>query len=401
MKLLKKKIIFNLTLILLIGIGCLLVAEISSRLYLVFSGKGGYIWLPDYYLGRVHAPNSHFLYKEDFSQEFLIRRKTNSLGFIGEEITIEKPENVFRILVLGDSFTEALQVEEGKNFCEQLQYLLNHESVLRDNCYQVINAGMAGSSPISEYLYFKREFIKLNPDIVILQLFANDVFEDNKTRVASIVDKYGFPLKLNMYFIKKYLENPTAYNKTSKVRDYFYKFEKSFLRKSIFFQIITRAGTKFYKKSKIHQYMTNLPEFNDGNQFFIIQDQNSLFQDKDFRTKGWENTRKYLLAIKELAEQNGAQFFIFFIPPEAQLNLENCGLNTRLYFAKRPNFYLNKLLKGFSNKEDINYLDLVTIFERNKTKGLYFDRDGHLTKQGNRVVSQGLFGFLLENNLLR
>jgi len=399
MRIFKKTVIFSLILILLISIGCLLIAEVSSRLYLVFSGKGGYIWLPDYYLGRIHAPNSQFVYKEDFSQEFLIKRKTNSLGLVGGEISIEKPDDVCRILVLGDSFTEALQVKEGKNFCEQLQYLLNHKQALKNN-YQVINAGMAGHSPISEYLYFKRELIRLSSDIVILQLFANDIFEDNKAKAAGIVDRDDFPLKLNRYFIKKYLENPTANGKTSKVRDCFYKLERFLLKKSIFFQIITRARTKFYKKSKVHQYMTNLPEFNDGNQFFIIQEQNPLFQDKKFRTKAWENTRKYILAIKELAEENGAEFFIFFIPPEAQLNLEKYSLNTRLYFAKRPIFYLNKLLKELTDKEDIYYLDLIGIFERNKNKGLYFDRDGHLTEKGHNVASGALYDFLARKGSL-
>jgi len=370
------------------------------RLYLVFSGKGGYIWLPDDYLGRIHAANSHFVYKEDFSREFLIRRKTNTLGLIGEEISIQRPEDIFRILVLGDSFTEALQVKEGKNFCEQLQYLLNHNRILKNKYCQVVNAGVADYSTISEYLYFKRELVKLNPNVVILQLFANDIFEDNKARATGIFGKDNSPLKLNRYFIKSYLENPIVANKVSKFQNYFYKFKRFLLKKSKFFQLIVRARSKFYNRTQIHQHMTNLPEFNDANQFFIIQEKNPLFQDKNFVDKTWKNTTKYILAIKKLAEQNNAIFFAFLIPPEAQLNLESYGLNTRSYFSETPNLYLNGLLEEFCNKQNINYLDLVNIFEENKTKGLYFDRDGHLTEEGNKVVSQAIFNFLTKHNLV-
>ena len=47
-------------------------------------------------------------------------------------------------------------MDEGKNFCEQLQYLLNQDSSLKNKRYEVLNAGVSGYSPISEYLYFKR-----------------------------------------------------------------------------------------------------------------------------------------------------------------------------------------------------------------------------------------------------
>ncbi|MFH1655983.1 MAG: hypothetical protein ABH954_05185 [Candidatus Omnitrophota bacterium] len=401
MKDLKKKIIFNLIFVLVIIACCLLLAEIGTRIYLVVSGKGGYILLPDDYLGRVHAPNSRFNYQEDFSKEFSIKRKTNALGLIGEEISVRKPENVFRILVLGDSFTEALQVEEGKNFCEQLQQLLNQDSTSSEKKYQVLNAGISGYSPISEYLYLKRELIKLNPDLVILQLFANDIFEDHKVGAMSVIGEDGLPMKINRFFMSRYLEGSPPSYKDSKFKNLSYKFKKFLLKRSKFFQVIVRAGIKYYKKSEIHKQMTALPEFNDANQFFIIQDDNTLLDDKNFRIRTWQKSRKYILAIKQLAEANNADFLIVLIPPEAQLKLSYYGLNSRMYFSRKPNFHFNKLLNAFSRKENANYLDLLNAFERNKAKGLYFDRDGHLTEVGHKVVSQAIFDFFVYNGLVR
>ena len=176
----------------------LLLGEVSLRIYYGFFEKGGNIWLPDDFLGLTHAPNYRFIYTEDFSKEFAIARKTNHLGLVGEEIIFRKPKDVFRILILGDSFTEGMHVREGKNFCEQLQNLLNSNAHSATKHFEVINAGVAGYSPISEYLFFKRDLVKLSPDIVILELFPNDVFEDNKVGAMSVIGQDGLPVKMTV-----------------------------------------------------------------------------------------------------------------------------------------------------------------------------------------------------------
>jgi hypothetical protein len=392
MKKYKKSIIFNILFILIFIIVCLLLAEIFSRIYLYVSGKGGYIHLPDDYLGRVHASNSNFVFEEDFSREFKVRRRTNSLGLIGEEVAVKKPQNVFRILVLGDSFTEALQVEEGRNFCERLQYLLNKQSPnSKYSHYEVLNAGISGYSPISEYLYFKKELFRLEPDLVILQLFPNDVFEDNKVSAMSIIDEDGLPLKINRFFIKD-LNN-------SLPNEFWYKFKKYLLKKSKFFQVIVRAKRKFYKRSYTHREKTKLPEFNDSNQFFIIQDYNPLFQDKDFRIRTWQATKRYILAIRQLAKENNAKFFIVLIPVEFQLNREEDVKIDSVSFSS-SNLYFNNLLKDLCSRENIYFLDLLTTFKKNKDKELYYYKDGHLKDQGHKIVAETLFLFISRYNLI-
>jgi lysophospholipase L1-like esterase len=390
----------NLFFALIIVIACLLIAEITVRFYFVVSGKEGYIWIPDDYSGRVHSPNCRFVYKLDYTKEFTIRRKTNSLGLIGEEISVKKPENVFRILVLGDSFTEGLQVREGKNFCEQLQFLLNQKPNPEAKSFQVLNAGVSSYSPINEYLYFKRELVRLNPNIVILQLFVNDVFEDNKVGAMSIMGKDGLPLKISNYFTKRNSQNYIADSNSSNSQDYLYRFKKYLLSKSKFMQFIVYAPRQFKKKSKVHREMSALPEFNDGNQFFIIQENNYFFQNKEFRNMAMQNTERYILEIRKLAEQHDAVFIALLVPPEAQLNLETYGYNTRLYFFTKPNFYLNERLEELCSREHIFFLDLISAFEEHKAKNLYFDIDGHLTENGHKVVSEAILNFLIKHNLL-
>lgn len=97
----------------------------------------------------------------------------NNYGLLGENIE-DKKNGEFRILVLGDSYTEALQVMPEQKYV----YLL--EKKLTDLGYKVtvINAGK-GDNSVADHLYFadyyKKEF---NPDYVVIQTNLKDFTED-------------------------------------------------------------------------------------------------------------------------------------------------------------------------------------------------------------------------------
>jgi len=390
----KRNILSTFLSTLIIACVVLLSAEIGTRIYLFCTG--GYIWIPDHFLGVTHPPNSRFIYSENIAKEFSNKHKTNSLGLLGNEIAVKKPANVFRILILGDSFTEALQVKEGKSFCEQLELLLNKNRQAAGKRFEVINAGVSSYSPICEYLLFKRELTKLSPDIVILQLFANDIFEDNKTKAMSVMDGNGMPVRINKFFTSESMIMRPNPEKSQQVNEFIYKIQKNILNRSAMFQVIYRALQKSNKKSRIHKQMTMLEEFNDDNQFFIIQEANPLYQNKSFMEKTWNNTQKYILAIKDLASELNAQFFLFYIPPEAQLKLTHYGEASGYFHRYHANNNLNDKLLKFSQEKGVKYLDLLPIFENNKDKGLYYNWDGHMKENGHNLVTQALFEYLFK-----
>lgn len=378
----------------------LLLGEVSLRIYYGFFEKGGNIWLPDDFLGLTHAPNYRFIYTEDFSKEFAIARKTNHLGLVGEEIIFRKPKDVFRILILGDSFTEGMHVREGKNFCEQLQNLLNSNAHSATKHFEVINAGVAGYSPISEYLFFKRDLVKLSPDIVILELFPNDVFEDNKVGAMSVIGQDGLPVKINRFFMGKYLDRRYNVKQIEIPNAFFYKFKKYLQNKSMLFRTISRAAVKPLKKSRLHKKYTFLPVFDDHNQFFVIQEYNLLYKNINFRETALNKTKKYILAIKDLAAKNNAIFFMFYIPHEAQLKLARYGDHSSI-FRFPPNTYFNEKLHELSLEKNIGFLDLLPLFEEHKNDALYYNKDGHTTETGHYLIAEALFGYIKQAGYLK
>jgi hypothetical protein len=148
----------------------LLTLEIIMRI----AGIGNApLYAPDPLLGVTLIPNAAYKY----NQEGYSEGKINSNGLRDHEIPHAKKEGETRILVLGDSFMEAFQVNIDSSFTKLLQKFANE--ALPGSNVTVINGGRSGMGTAEEYLWYKKEGVKYNPDIVLLAFYAGNDFRDN------------------------------------------------------------------------------------------------------------------------------------------------------------------------------------------------------------------------------
>src|SRR5712671_5614679 len=73
-------------------------------------------------VGRIRPPYAEMRWTNYL--DFAVTEQANSLGFIDREPPAAKASGVFRILVLGDSFVEALQVPTRQKFHVLLEDML-------------------------------------------------------------------------------------------------------------------------------------------------------------------------------------------------------------------------------------------------------------------------------------
>ena len=103
----------------------LLALEIAFRLFGPFLpgnyDTGAYLVRHPRY-GHYHPPNYDGWIKRD---EYVVHVQTNVEGQRGPPVPLEKPPDTVRILALGDSFVEAVQVAEHERFLARLDALLN------------------------------------------------------------------------------------------------------------------------------------------------------------------------------------------------------------------------------------------------------------------------------------
>jgi hypothetical protein len=108
-----------------------------------------------------------------------------------------KPPGVFRIVVVGDSFTFGQGVQFDDTFVKRLERMLNLNGTRK---VEVINAGMPGYSSMQEVTLVHHAMTEFDPDMVLLEVTLNDPeikpYEDTHPDVGH----YGQPRKVPALF---------------------------------------------------------------------------------------------------------------------------------------------------------------------------------------------------------
>ncbi len=99
--------------------------------------------------------------------------KTNSCGLRGEDYTITKPDNTYRIALLGDSFAFGWGVEYEETFAKVMERALN-KIARKGERVEVINFGVPGYSTFQEVALFEERGLELDFDAVLVYFVDND-----------------------------------------------------------------------------------------------------------------------------------------------------------------------------------------------------------------------------------
>lgn len=94
---------------------------------------------------------------------------TNSQGFRArEDYAKAVPPGRFRVIALGDSFTMGYGVGDDSSYPAQMQALCP--------ALQTVNMGQGGYGADQDYLWYKREGVKLDTDVLVFAVIAQDFF---------------------------------------------------------------------------------------------------------------------------------------------------------------------------------------------------------------------------------
>lgn len=171
----------------LIGLGLVLplgLLELASRV-------GGPILPGDYQTAFTASSSTAGLQNRPFAagykhtSEFSTHVRVNSKRLRGPEIDYAKAPGTFRTVVLGDSFTLAMQVEEDETFVTRLGERLTQTTGI-STPFEMINGGADGWSTVNEYTWFTTEGYRHEPDLVVLMYYVGNDPGENADRVLSI-----------------------------------------------------------------------------------------------------------------------------------------------------------------------------------------------------------------------
>ncbi len=132
------------------------------------------LYEPDPALGWRHRPGAA-VRVTDLPDQPPFTVRVNDHGLIDRDYPAVNPPGGLRLLVLGDSFTEAVQVPaERRSF----QMVEDRAAALADGPYEIIEMGVARYSPAQYYRAYLAEGRRYDPDVVIVLLYlGNDIEE--------------------------------------------------------------------------------------------------------------------------------------------------------------------------------------------------------------------------------
>ena len=329
--------------------------------------------------------------------EFVARMKTNSLGLRDDEVVLPKPPGTFRILVVGDSFVQASQVSVGQPFTEVLERSLNASPPRpgRPERYDVVNAGVGGWGPAEEYLWLKNEGLRLQPDLVILQLYlGNDVSDSGckilgqdeyKHKVCFYFDRDG---RLYQDELRPRPAQPGDAVRTT-LRNHTMLFNA--LETGVFEKLEegTRdSGAASNWKSNMGVYAKSPPR-----------------REREEWDEAWDVAGALVGEIKRESEAAGARFVLTAVPSVYQVYRDEWDqavaanrLRPEQWDLERPNQRLGET----ASRLGASYLDLGPAFrdEAPTAPRLFYHLDRHFTPAGHEVVARHVEAFLRGSGLV-
>jgi hypothetical protein len=137
-----------------VGLTLLALELVARFLPPPYDPEAGYIFTCHTSLGWLGAPNFQGVFEDgNFRQELIF----NSLGMHDTEHTLEKAPDTFRILLLGDSFVQAIQVDEAVSTHQVLEDYLNERAPSGAVRVEVLSSGVVNWGTNQELIYYREQ----------------------------------------------------------------------------------------------------------------------------------------------------------------------------------------------------------------------------------------------------
>lgn len=350
MAILKNKLILLLSRLSLIVISVIIGLLIGEIVLRALNLQYAQFRKPDIDLGMAYIPKSSGWYNKE-GRAFV---RINSQGFRGDKFTLNKHSNIFRIAVIGDSYTAALQVPIEKSFPKILENSLSNCNNLINKEVEVLNFGVEGYGTAIELLLLQKTVLKYNSDIVLLAFFTgNDVLNNSK-----LLQKTPRP-----YFTKNngklILDDSYKENTIFKITNWFWnRFEKLMLQ-SWTFQLIYEAAHSIWYELKRSKRRGSLKQE-------IIGDEQGIskyiyFEPIDDNwSKAWDVTEAIILEMKKIIESQSKEFWIVTLSNSIQVHPND---KVRKNFEKRIKvenlLYPDQRIRKFAINNNIPVITLV------------------------------------------
>ena len=312
--------------------------------------------------GRNEGANKEYTYignEIGTISEFKVHIKNNSLGFHDSNHTFLNKADNYRILIIGDSQVEAVQVELPKTFFKILERKLNNEGFH----VEVISLGKSGYGPKEALDLYKDIGRRFDPDLVIWSFTFNNDITDSYPEFQKMVHERKVN---NISRIPDFLES-------SKIATFLYTRRWKQESNSLSVLRDTVLGDEFSYINKISNW---------DNLVFLKRWPSVIEQP-------WKSFEKYYVDLIEEIHNDGKEIITISTSGAYPDYLLRTNGNLDWDFDKP-----NQLVGEISEENSVKFLSMEAqyeLFRKRTGEKIIFNNDGHLNEAGHKLVAETLF----------
>ena len=240
-----------------------------------------------------------------WSKEGFSKVEINSQGWNDFEREYNKPPDVIRVAIVGDSFIEALQVPKIDSVGSKLESWLgvNCNDKLDEIRYEVLSFGASGWGTTQMHLAIKNEVIQYDPDFVIMAFFPGNDLKNNIYELELNSNRPYFKME-NGSLIQS--SSPTINN--SFKRSVYIFLRNNFLMIQLIREPIANIFWEFSRDEKIKE--SNSDGKSDYSRKLELIDRSTWGNnsDNEFVEYSWDLFESILLKTKEDLDNKNIEF---------------------------------------------------------------------------------------------
>jgi hypothetical protein len=330
------------------------------------------IFREDPVVGYIYQPNAM---ARETGREYDVEYRTNSMGLRDREYDLTE-RGVFRVLLLGDSFSESHGMSLEKSLPKQIEQSLQRELDKRGSPMkaQVVNASFGGYSPYHYWRSYSRWKEVFKPHLVLVGFSMGNDFQCENDNIRYRID--------NGEIVGIYAEGQqTGKGEAHSIRD----MRKWAARTSELYVLLRNY---FYYNDLIGRFTKEAKARESTRQMeiFVVPESQAVASNRS-RCFG------YLKRLKDEATADGVPVALLPIPNKFEIEqdylrqvVEAQGLNRGRIDLEQP---YNEIA-SFCTSNAIVYLDPRAAMRGADTANnhLYFRYDGHWNAKGIEIAAQ-------------
>src|SRR3954467_713014 len=230
--------------------------------------------------------------------------KINSQGLRDREHPVAKPAGTYRIAILGDSYAEAMQVDEERAFWWLLPERLQACRFAGGKKIETVNFGVSGYGTGHELLTLQERVWQYSPDMVLLAFFPGNDVRNNSKALEGEKRAY-FSLKDGTLTLDAAFRDDPEFKEKQRITEH-----RAWLQEARLYQLLRRV-----RAGNIAQHFHNAPvaaALAAGSKLTEPGLDEQVFhepREAEWRD-AWDITDRLVVAVADETRARGARFLL-------------------------------------------------------------------------------------------